>query len=486
MLGLSLAPAEPAVLRTGAGGGAAPAVAGTAATGFAQAPSVHLHPHSQAEVTARDAGGRVTGCPDLRGLAAASQGIAGRGPKAMVDALGRGFWRFEGSDYLDLASTLVADVRGCAVFLVGRQHRPQPACSLFSLGNAAAGTAVETIAALARTVSLSGAPPYLAGGSVSGTNDAANAGNVIVGSQLQVIGVTSRTTANGGQRLLVNGAVATVGQQSASATGVTGAEIGRYAFAPGAAGSWAQFDLYEIAVFAGTLTNAQADAAAAALMANWAVAPITHQLVVEGDSITQGVVAVTPGVSLGMAMSDPGGPTAMPEGWRVVNLGVSGNTVANLVARRDVANTMFGRTLPGRNVVICQAGRNNVSGGNAADIYAQIVALLHAGTTGYLERGWEVRQAINIATAAGQQPVIEGLRALLRAPAFLSDCAAGAGQAHEGRLARIDLPAWTVAGSGTIFDSAADAVDLIWYQGDQTHPTVAATAEMAKAYRAGL
>lgn len=485
MLALALAPAVAAVLKPA--GGAAAVAAGMAATAFATQPAVHYHPHSQADAVSRDAAGRITACPDRCGLAAATQGVAGAGPKELTDATGRRFWRFEGAEYLNVAAALVADNRACAVFLVGRQHR-NGSGHFVGLGNVAAGTVANTGSTLINTAGAGGLPPYLRGGSRGAQLDPNHGGRVVAGSQLQVLGVVSRTSAQGDQRLYANGEVAAVGQNSIGAAAAQGAEIGRYPFAPGAAGSWAQFDLYELAIFTGVLANPQADAIAAAMVANWAIPAVTHQLVVEGDSITQGVGDIPSGRSLAMLLSDPGGASAAPAGWRVINMGVSGNTVPHLVTRRDAAETLYGRPLPGRNVVMCQIGRNNLGalGETGAAVYAQVVALLHAAGTGYLERGWEVRQAVNIAVASSLAAENEALRGRLRAPAFLTDCAAGAGQAFAGRLGLVELPLVGVAGSGTIFDTVADAGDPMWYQPDATHPSTAGTAEMARAYRGAI
>jgi hypothetical protein len=88
-----------------------------------------------------------------------------------------------------------------------------------------------------------------------------------------------------------------------------------------------------------------------------------------------------------------------------------------------------------------------------------------------------------MATSAETQ--INDLRTLLRASGFLTDCLAGTGQDYDGKLARIELPLIEVAGD-RIFDTAADATDTNWYQGDSTHPTPAAAIEIAKAYRAAF
>ena len=97
------------------------------------------------------------------------------------------------------------------------------------------------------------------------SSDATNGKDVIVGRQLQVIGVCSRSTANGDQRFYINNKVATFLQTSTGVT-TTGAEIGRYCFSPGTVGGWGMFDLYDIAIYPGTLSNAEADSIAAAMV----------------------------------------------------------------------------------------------------------------------------------------------------------------------------------------------------------------------------
>lgn len=188
---------------------------------------------------------------------------------------------------------------------------------------------------------------------------------------------------------------------------------------------------------------------------------------------------MTPGQSQAMHLTAPGVAGTVPAGWRVVNMGVSGNKVADLVTRRDNANSIYDLKLPGRNVVAVQVGANDWSVCSAATIYSGIVALLNTTTTGYLQRGWEVRQAINIATANGvKQPINESVRTMLRAGQFLTDTLTGAGQTYDGKLKLIELPGISVGGD-IIFDTAADAANDTYYFTDQLHPTVFGTGIMA-------
>jgi hypothetical protein len=424
---------------------------------------------------------RVTSASDLMGLAAPSLSAAGAGPKVVTDGLGRKCWRFESAEYLNVASSLVGDTRAITVLMVGRCHRNHSG-NLFGLGNVAAGTQVNV--GVVMNVSASGSvPPYLRTSGVSASSDATNGKHVICGSQVQVLGVVSRTTANGASRLYHNLNVASGAQVSIGNPAVVGAEIGRNPFAAGSSGSWAQFDLYEMAVFLGTLSNAQADAAVAAMVANWSIPAVTNRLVIEGDSIHQGLAVIpysdTPpsgvssGKSIGMALTEPGSPIVAAD-TSVVNMAVSGSSTVTQTTRRDATNTMFDKLLPGRNRILNLIGRNNLGslGQDAPTCYAAIVAVLHTAGTGYLERGWEVIQGVNIAVSSSMSAANDALRTSLRSAQFLTDCLANTGQTYQGKLRIVDLPLITVGGD-TKLDTAADSADTAIYQNDSTHPTLA-------------
>lgn len=293
--------------------------------------------------------------------------------------------------------------RSVACFMVGR-HNKAVGTTFFSLGTAGASPP-NTGGGVLRTVAQSAGGAIMSGcGSRPPTGASANVAALFTGTQLQVLGYSSRATAgtgaNQGQRLSVNGLAGNVDRASTALSG-SGATIGSNAFTPGAT-DW--FDLYEMVVLKGDLTDAQHDAIAAALVANWAIPPLTDQLVLEGDSITAGILdaagtGVISGCSLGMLLTEPGAEL-IPPTVRVINQAISGNQVAHLVTRRDQAGAVFdiGR-LAGRNVVAPHVGRNDWTGTtqSGTDTYAAIVALIGAGGTGYLARGWEVMQASNIA-----------------------------------------------------------------------------------------
>lgn len=430
--------------------------------------------------TVAESGGKVTQINDLVASNHATNATAD-GPTLETDARGTKFLRFDGSAWLEILGLALAS-RDCTVWLVGRQHRAQGGAAIFSLKGGAV-SAAQTILS-AQAVSANQAPR------VRCHSHAATDPQHVIGSQLQVIGAVSRSTAAGGIRTYHNNTEATSTAQSSSAQTGANCEIGRNAFSPGAAGTWNLFDLYEMVVYSAAQSNADADATAAALVAAWQIPEVTKSLVLEGDSITQGTGTVASGDTLGMLLSNPGGNLAMPAGWRVVNAGVSGNQTSNLVTRRDTANSVHQLLLSGvDNYLVTQIGRNDIGAGalTGAQTYANIVALLNTASTGYLQRGYtRCLQCVNIAVASGLATQNDNLRALLRdINTFRNDTLTNSGQAFEGKLSIVDLPLVTVSGD-TIFNSVADSSDTNWYQGDATHPNTAGVVQMATRIREAI
>lgn len=442
----------------------APGTGGPALAALPVAPAARWHPHVSAVTTS---GGRVTAATDIMALADLAEGGAGIGPKALTDALGRKFWRFEGAEFLNVATTLVTDNRAIGIFMVGRHHR-RTSGVFFGLGNTAAGTVAASPNALDTGAAGTAASH------VRSFGRSATTAPMVTGAQMQVIGALSRTTANGGTRLHLNRASASASQNGVAASGVQGAEIGKLPGSTSAA-NYGTFDLYELVVFAQSLTNAQGDAIAAALADHWGIAETVNQLVLEGDSITAGTSDVTSGASAAMALAEPG-LGIVPAGWRVVNVATSGSTVATLTTRRDNATGWAAMTLSGgRNVAAIEIGTNDMgtTGGflMPAQHYANLVAYLNTASTGLLQRGWEVRQMANIAgNASVTDSRMVPFRALLRDPQFLVDTASNAGGAFAGKVSIISTDL-IEDGAGTVFLTAADAADTAYYQADQTHPS---------------
>lgn len=430
--------------------------------------------------TVTTSGGRVVSATDLMGLADASEGASGVGPLELTDAQGRKFWRFNSTEYMNVASTLTGiSNRAIAVFMVGRVHRtsPIPTNNIFGLGNVADGTAINTGNA-EMTISSSGSiAPWLRSHGSLGHASTSNKEYMIAGSQMQVLSTNSRTTANGGIRLMINNkASSNLSQASISAPSCTGAEIGRYPFSPGSSGNWGMFDLYELVIYSGTLSNAEQDAIQAALTSYYSIPEIEHNMVLEGDSITQGTGDVVSGLSCGMVMTAPGA-ALIPTNWRVINMGTSGNQVSNLVSKRDATNGWPSALISGgNNIVAFEIGRNDfVAGGQtAASHYANVVAYLNTTTTGVLQRGWTVRQLANIATSGTSGTSgdpISDYRTLIRDAQYLTDTLTNTGQTYEGLLSIIDTDLIEDGGNTVFFDST-DAADTAYYAGDSTHPNI--------------
>lgn len=440
------------------GGPAAPGPgpAGPAALPFV--PTTRWHPEHSNVVTV---GGRVVSATDLSGLADVSEGAAGIGPKAMSDGLGQKFWRFEGAEFLNVAAGLVCDSRDMTIFMVGRVPRhPASYNRYFSLGNHAQGSQINTLGgALESRVYARSAGHVQSFGKLGYT--APSGGEWMVpGAQLQVIGAASSAS---GIQLLLNDHTADVAV-AYNQTGVSGAEIGRYAWSPGGSGNWGVFDLYEMVVYAPGLSTTDAQAVSAALMQAHAVAPVTNQLILEGDSITQGTGAVTEHLSAAAILTEPGAGR-IPAGWRVINKGSSGNQISDLVLKRDANNGWADQTLPGRNVMAFEIGRNDWASATAAQHYANVVDYLNTPSTGVLQRGWEARVMANIAASPSLMAQTTAYRTMMRDPQFLTDVGA------TGQVSIISTDLIAHAGQ-TRFEDAADAADTTYYAGDNTHPNL--------------
>lgn len=416
---------------------------------------------------------RVVSASDLMGLADVA--TSDLGPKAMTDALGRKFWRFEGYACLNVANTLALSSRDMAVFMVGRVHRVSNKCPVFSLGTVQGGNPANTLGAALEASILSRSAPMLRGYSYPRNSTYTDAEWMVAGSQMQVIGSAGRPTASGGTGLWLNDHMINT-TQPYNVTDVGGAEIGRYANTPGNAGNWGTFDLYEMIVYDQGISDAEGASLSAALMDHYGIAPVTNQLVLEGDSIMQGTVDVTTGLAANMALTEPNSDLIGPD-WRVINVATSGNQISHLQLRRDASSGWPLLKLPGENVMVVEIGRNDFGSGNrsAASHYANMIAYLNTTTTGVLNRGWTARVMANIASGSSFTAKIEEYRALIRDPAFLTDTGTGPSQPFAGQLSVVETDQITDGGN-TIFATTADASDTAYYAGDSTHLSPLGTA----------
>jgi hypothetical protein len=420
-------------------------------------------------------GARIATATDLTGLADVSA-LPGAGPTAMVDGLGRPFWRFEGDAFLEIADTLSLSTRNMSAFMVGRFHRVKTRTAVLSLGrnaNAAPNTVSAALEASLNTYSA----PLLRAFAKPNNASYVTPEKMITGAQMQVVGMVGREPANGGSMLWMNDDRLAI-PNPIRVSDVPGGEIGRFAYSPGSSGNWGMFDLYELVVVDHAISETDGDALAADLMTTHNVVPITNQLVLEGDSIMQGTGPVTSGLAADMVLTDPGAGLIGPD-WRVVNMAGSGSKAEKLVQRRDAEHGWAQFTLPGENVMAFELGRNDIStsgGQSPTQHYANVVGYLDddfgTAATSILDRGWDVRVMVNIASAASLEPNITAFRALLRDPAFAIDTQTDAGSVHAGQLQLVDTDLITVGGD-LVFSTPADAADVTYYVGDSTHPNIA-------------
>ena len=488
-----------------ASGGTPAPTPGVNATAFSTAPTWHFHPNSQtATLGAND---RVESCPDLRG-AHPLTAPAGVGPFQLTDDLGRKFWRFNGTEWAAIANSFtLASIRGFTVVCIMRvPHQRNSYNVLMPRYATFTSDTVNTRAAngvgYMRGVVASNGAPFLAASTASASQTAAanatDAWKAIPSCELHLSAVASRTTANGAVRFYHGTQTCDVAQQVTAVTNYVGALLGASAASVDNTTAVVTsvnnaFDIYEIAFFAGELGNATTDALVAQAFANYGLTNFTNQIVCEGDSITDGIATalpVSPALhgAIGSRLTMPGA-SLVPASTRVINMGISGDQVTNLITKRDSATSWssLGR-IPGAaslNKLFVQIGRNDMSAGalSGDDFYTlRAVPYLNTASTGVLQRGWKVFFASNISTSSGTvQARIEAFRARIldgttlgALAAFLTDCDAGPGGTYDGMLQVVPLSEITVA-SDTKFKTSADASDTAsgYYDSDGTHLRVA-------------
>lgn len=402
------------------------------------------------------------------GLPAAEQAASATtptvvGPAQMTDALGRKFWRFSGSHLLRISDTLIFTKRNCAMLVIGRNHRANTTSAV--LGGQGQSTAM-----LEATWASSRMPVPRVFNKAYTTLDATY-NNLIVGSQLHLIGAASS-----GTRVihLMNDKDGSTTQVGTDAT-CNGGFIG--GTSTGANGEW---DVYEVAIWNTNQTDANIKAQRDLMFANWGLTTVTSQVVTMGDSITKGVTGVDSGSVPSVRIAEPG-MGYIPDGCRVVNVGSGGQTINDAVSERDAANTFTQFTLAGgaaNNKILFHMGTNDMGaiGGTqtAAAVYAEVVALLNsASPSGYLQKGWKVYVANNTAADDSTKAVqIPALRALYNDPQFLTDTLSNTGQTYDGLVKVIQTHLITKSPDGTIFDTQADAQSLVYYK-DGLHPNEA-------------
>lgn len=457
------------------------------------------------------------GYPVLEQAASASP-LNAIGPVQMTDALGRKFWRFTGSSALIIANALNAlNMRQMMVFAVWRVAKVTRGTDFALLSLRYSAYTDDTT----NTAQTNGY--ILRGNAATSTSEAARlksgtvdsyangiGGHFIPGAQIHVAGFNSRTTANGGGRFYINERTNDVAQTSLTATNGTGMIIGGKATTSNAVTGTTDncYDLYELAIWKGTYTNAQSDTASAEMVANWGIQAITGQIIMTGDSITEFIdtssTVVIPQDGIAHKLAAPGAGY-IPANFRVINIGIAGSaldtysgaiTGVDLDTQRDDTSSGFQMVYSGgaaNNIVTVNVGindmRSSVGNQTAAQHYARFVTLLNTGTTGYLQRGFKVVAVTptSISGDATGQSRISAFRDLLINPTtdvivsqFLTDVLANVGQTYDGLVSVLPIAKIQYASSGTIFADATDAGDTTYYATDGTHHTPLAMTLMVE------
>jgi len=318
-------------------------------------------------------GDRILTASDLQGLANLT-GAPGTGPRAMVDGLGRKFWRFEGDGYLTVANALALSSREMALFMVGRFHRISTKCAIFSLGSQAAGTANNSNGAALSVARFSQSVPLLKTFSRPTNTAYPTPEKMVTGSQMQVVGMVGRTNASGGSSLWLNEGRVTA-PQPLSRVAIPGAEIGRYSHSPGASGDWGVFDLYEMIAYDTRLTDT------------------------EGDTLIRRDTAL---------------------GWPDLQL-AGQNVLAFEIGRNDIS---------------ISGGETPAS--HYANVVAYLTDDFGTVPSSILAKGWDLRVMANIASSPNYVEAITAYRALLRDPAFTVDLGTDASGAYTGQMQLVE------------------------------------------------
>jgi lysophospholipase L1-like esterase len=417
------------------------------------------------------------------------------GPVELTDGLGRKFWRFDNASALK-NNVLALATRNLAVIMVGRRLSKGPGGNtpILSLGSAEDAAPPNIGGALLGTnVSAASAAFLRPAGQSPGAGDVNRA---IWGSQIHVFGYSSGAAAAYVQtNQLQTGAIT-----AAFNATHTGFEVARNAFSPGSPGTeqgglnYASMDIYEI-IMLNTLSQADMLTAWASVQAAYGISNLTDQLLLMGDSLTEGWAGADVGgrVRVGQSIADRLGETgaayALPTHWRIITEAVSGSTVATSTTRRQQANHPSRYLLSGgRNVASLQIGINDMTIAAQTPVQTRqaIAAFLNTATDGIFQRGWSVILNHNSAVGnVGNQALVVSLRSELLSGTFLTEAGANSGEPNEAAYRMNMLSAWT-DGANTIFSTSADAGDTAYYQTDSLHYRQEGTLEYAKSVRAAL
>lgn len=326
----------------------------------------------------------VASVSDARGNAPLSNTI-GQGPVLMTDALGRKFLRFAlittagqgaGTFMTALGTLLNLDTYNQTWFCACRVHYPVQG-ALVGVGTNGGTVSLSGAAQLGTSGGNNARPngPFVSGVTSPVPGSAVpNKNKLLVGTQLQIIGsaVASADGLNGASntavtgRYYVNEEVAALSVSGARYRNIPGIEVGRKPVASGSPTVFMTFDLYELVGFvSGQFTPATlaagADAVRDAMLANFAIPPVTENCVIAGDSRTEQNQFT--GLSFATLLTDPGASTALPASTRVINYGYSGQGAKTQFAALNSPTSAYNLPLGGgKDRVVYFYGVNDISG----------------------------------------------------------------------------------------------------------------------------
>lgn len=454
--------------------------------------------------TVTKSGSEILTASDLVGSFSLAKVAAFMGAVEMVDTnptspcYGRKFWRFYEPSAAQIAQGILAKAMECATlnlsvrnygcFMVVRQLTGSDPCNFLTMGTTAAP--LSTNGPSLCTLTTSGLAPFLKSANQAATASADAAtqrAKMIVGSQIQVIGVTSGASSG---RLYMNRDYVTLAGAVFNAGTSAGITIGLNAMSTTVKSN---FDVFDILVYNATPTNANADIIAGQLQDGYGIYDITDSLIIAGDSIFHSFAGDSNYLYQGTPNDCITGGQWMDitPGFRVINYAVSGDDCAALYAKMTTSNSVFrtssmlGGALSGHNRIAFQIGTNDLSSRTAANIYNQAAAtnticnIIGSATFGLRLSFDKIFCCVIISTGnTTMQAVNDTLRGLLRST---STFAIDSGTTFGTNLFLIDLPEITFGSLGGIkvFNTRALAISngtdtdpaIAIFQSDKLHPT---------------
>jgi hypothetical protein len=402
--------------------------------------------------------------------------VTGEGAMRVRDPIdGKPLWRFDTTRWMRLQGVVLSS-RNLKVVALARAHRGLTGhlCSMGAQGDTNSNMGGAGTLDWSNSSSIA---TYLRSCGTSASTDATNKSKIIMGSQWQALGVRTSAVTNS-TRLYINDEFATVGNPLSKTTvaGVSDyVELARYAYAPGSSGNWAAMDVRAFAVYDAQGSTDEIDADMRALMAHYGILRSVNELVIDGDSIEQGFT--------GKSYENPCMFMHVPPATRLYNAAHAGDVVADLVTRRDAANSIHaaggtGNKLSGSSRLVVQVGINDILnlGRTAANVYNEasvtnsIVSYLGAASVGALKSGRYDKAVMLSNIACGNATGYTGVQALRP---LLEDLTTFRSDVGVTSAQLTTIPIYLLQHNGaTPFNSSSEFTAATAYQiGDSLHPS---------------